>query len=245
MKNSIKKISAMLIVGTTLLGAASTAHAQTINSNNIKTTLSSYNCNLAKNPNFKKNIIFNFINKTGANTTVKIPNFNVQKPVETPAQKPAETPAQKPAETPAQKPAETPAQKPAETPASSVSALEAEVGRLVNVERQKAGLKPLTLDTTLSNGARAKSQDMADKNYFDHNSPTYGSPFDMMKKFGISYSSAGENIAMGQPTAQEVMTDWMNSPGHRANILSAKFGKIGVGYVIKNGTPYWTQWFTN
>lgn len=123
--------------------------------------------------------------------------------------------------------------------------IESQVASLVNTERSKAGLKPLTLDTPLSKVARAKSQDMADKNYFDHTSPTYGSPFDMMKKFGINFSSAGENIAMGQTSAQAVMTAWMNSPGHRANILSANFGKIGVGYVLKNGTPYWTQEFTN
>ena len=86
---------------------------------------------------------------------------------------------------------------------------------------------------------------MADKNYFDHTSPTYGSPFDMMKKFGIKYNTAGENIAKGQTTAQSVMNSWMNSPGHRANILSSNFGKIGVGYVNKNGTTYWTQMFTN
>ncbi len=128
---------------------------------------------------------------------------------------------------------------------SNVSAIEAEVAKLVNEERAKNGLKPLELSSEISKVARIKSQDMADKNYFNHTSPTYGTPFDMMKKFGISYSAAGENIAKGQTTAQSVMNSWMNSPGHRANILSANFGKIGVGYVIKNGTTYWTQMFTN
>ena len=128
---------------------------------------------------------------------------------------------------------------------SSVSDIEAEVAKLVNEERAKQGLKPLELSSDISKVARIKSQDMADKNYFDHTSPTYGSPFDMMKKFDIKYNTAGENIAKGQTTAQSVMKSWMNSPGHRANILSSNFGKIGVGYVNKNGTTYWTQMFTN
>ena len=85
---------------------------------------------------------------------------------------------------------------------------------------------------------------MIDKNYFDHTSPTYGSPFDMMKQFGISYKSAGENIAMGQNSPKEVVTAWMNSPGHRANILNSSFTDIGVG-IAKNssGSIYWTQMF--
>ncbi|MDF2592072.1 MAG: sporulation protein, partial [Clostridia bacterium] len=74
-----------------------------------------------------------------------------------------------------------------------------------------------------------------------HTSPTYGSPFDMMKQFGITYKTAGENIAMGQRTPEEVVKAWMNSPGHRANILKSSFTHIGVGYVA-NGS-YWTQMF--
>ncbi|OIK14776.1 CAP domain-containing protein [Bacillus sp. MUM 13] len=124
---------------------------------------------------------------------------------------------------------------------SSLSQYEKEVVDLTNAERTKQGLKPLAVDTELSKTARLKSQDMKDKNYFDHNSPTYGSPFDMMKKFGISYKYAGENIAMGQPTPKEVVTAWMNSEGHRANILNANFTHIGVGYVASGN--YWTQQF--
>jgi len=86
-----------------------------------------------------------------------------------------------------------------------------------------------------------KSQDMHDKNYFDHTSPTYGTPFTMMKNFGITYKSAGENIAKGQRSAQEVVTAWMNSEGHRANILNRSYTHIGVGYV-QDGN-YWTQMF--
>ncbi len=185
-------------------------------------------------------------NSTKKNCDVKSKDCNAaSKPSNTSeSNKPADT--KKPVEN-NNKPTEPSKPSDSSKPSTStnVSDVEKEVARLVNVERQKAGLKALTLDNALSNVARTKSQDMADKNYFDHNSPTYGSPFDMLKKFGISYQAAGENIAMGQKTAQEVMTAWMNSSGHRANILSSKFGKIGVGYVVKNGTPYWTQTFTN
>ncbi|NKX57491.1 CAP domain-containing protein [Bacillus cereus] len=155
-------------------------------------------------------------------------NNNTQKPAE---QKPAE---QKPAE---QKPAE---QKPAEE-AKSLSEFEQRVVELTNAERAKQGLPALKIDTELSKVARIKSEDMQKNNYFDHNSPTYGSPFDMMKKFGISYTSAGENIAQGQRTPEEVVQAWMNSAGHRANILNNGFTHIGVGYVESGN--YWTQQF--
>lgn len=118
---------------------------------------------------------------------------------------------------------------------------EERVVELVNQERAKAGLKPLTMNLKLSDVARAKSQDMHDKNYFSHTSPTYGSPFDMMKQFGISYRTAGENIAMGYRTPEAVMEGWMNSSGHRANILNGSFTEIGVGYVADGS--YWTQQF--
>ena len=87
--------------------------------------------------------------------------------------------------------------------------------------------------------AHEKSRDMSANNYFSHTSPTYGSPFDMMKKYGITYRYAGENIAMGQQTPEEVVKAWMNSAGHRANILNANYNYIGVGYVSQGN--YWTQ----
>ncbi|MED2932061.1 CAP domain-containing protein [Bacillus wiedmannii] len=160
------------------------------------------------------------------------PAEEVQKPE---AQKPAENNnTQKPAE---QKPAE---QKPAEE-AKSLSEFEQRVVELTNAERAKQGLPALKIDTELSKVARVKSEDMQKNNYFNHNSPTYGSPFDMMKKFGISYTSAGENIAQGQRTPEEVVQAWMNSAGHRANILNNGFTHIGVGYVESGN--YWTQQF--
>ncbi|MGM0750781.1 MAG: SafA/ExsA family spore coat assembly protein [Bacillota bacterium] len=119
-----------------------------------------------------------------------------------------------------------------------------EVVKLVNQERSQVGLPPLKENWELSRVARYKSEDMIAKNYFSHTSPTYGSPFQMMKDFGISYQAAGENIAAGQRTPAEVVEAWMNSEGHRKNILSPTYTEIGVGYV-KGGSygHYWTQMF--
>ena len=124
---------------------------------------------------------------------------------------------------------------------TSVRSFEQEVIRLVNEQRVKNGLNPLTENWELSRVARYKSQDMVDNRYFSHTSPTYGSPFQMIRDFGISFRRAGENIAYGQRTPQAVVNAWMNSSGHRANILNAFYTQIGVGYVA-NGN-YWTQMF--
>lgn len=124
---------------------------------------------------------------------------------------------------------------------ASVTNFEQEVIRLVNEIRRENGLKELTYDWELGRVARFKSQDMKDNKYFAHNSPVYGTPFQMIKNFGISYRSAGENIAKGYATPQAVVTGWMNSSGHRANILNVNFTHIGVGYV--SGGSYWTQMF--
>ncbi|HEY2495211.1 MAG TPA: CAP domain-containing protein [Paenibacillus sp.] len=111
---------------------------------------------------------------------------------------------------------------------------------LVNQERSKAGLSSLSMNEELSNVAMVKAQDMYNNNYFDHNSPTHGSPFDMMKEFGITFNSAGENIAKGQTTPTQVMNDWMNSPGHKANILNNSYTHIGIAYYNNE----WVQEFT-
>lgn len=124
---------------------------------------------------------------------------------------------------------------------SAVLEYEREVIRLVNEIRVQNGLNELKHNWELSRVARYKSQDMKDRGYFSHTSPTYGSPFQMMKSFGITYRSAGENIARGQRTPSEVVNAWMNSSGHRANILNASFTEIGVGYVASGN--YWTQMF--
>ena len=124
---------------------------------------------------------------------------------------------------------------------AAASAYESEVIRLVNEIRTERGLKPLTYDWQLSRVARYKSEDMRANRYFSHQSPTYGTPFQMIKSFGISYKSAGENIAKGYRTPKAVVDGWMNSSGHRANILNASFTHIGVGYVADGS--YWTQMF--
>lgn len=127
---------------------------------------------------------------------------------------------------------------------TDIKAIESKVHTLVNQQRAKAGLSPLSYNWELARVARYKSIDMMNKNYFSHTSPTYGSPFNMMENFGIRFSAAGENIAMGQRTPEEVMNAWMNSPGHRANILSNNYTQIGVGFAKdKNGRTYWTQMF--
>lgn len=123
----------------------------------------------------------------------------------------------------------------------AVLSYEEQVVRLVNEIRRENGLGELTLNWELSRVARYKSQDMVDKQYFSHTSPTYGSPFQMMRAFGLSYRVAGENIAYGYSTPQAVVNGWMNSEGHRKNILHPDFTQIGVGYVAQGN--YWTQMF--
>lgn len=112
-----------------------------------------------------------------------------------------------------------------------------------NSYRAKNGRSPLVLDSALCAVAQAKAEDMAARGYFSHTSPTYGSPADMLKSFGVSYRSMGENIAKGYDSATATVDAWMTSPGHRANILNAAFGKIGVGY-SENGN-IWVQIFTD
>ena len=123
----------------------------------------------------------------------------------------------------------------------SVLSYESEVIRLVNEVRRENGLKALTANWELSRVARYKSQDMLNKGYFSHTSPTYGTPFQMIKAFGLSFRTAGENIARGYSTPQAVVNGWMNSSGHRANILNTSYTQIGVGYVAQGN--YWTQMF--
>ncbi len=123
----------------------------------------------------------------------------------------------------------------------SVLSYESEVIRLVNEIRVQNGLKALTANWELSRVARYKSEDMVKNKYFSHTSPTYGTPFQMMRSFGLSYRTAGENIAYGQRTPAAVVDAWMNSSGHRANILNASYTQIGVGYCAAGN--YWTQMF--
>lgn len=128
--------------------------------------------------------------------------------------------------------------------AAPLKAIEDEIVRLINVERSKNGLGPLTSNWQAARVARIKSQDMINNNYFSHTSPIYGSPFKMLEDYGLRFSAAAENIAYGQRTAQEAVNSWMNSAGHRANILSRSYTQTGVGVAKKsNGTLYFTQVF--
>lgn len=146
----------------------------------------------------------------------------------TPAPPVVKPPAPAPVPAPAPKPAPVPA--PAPAPTTGLSAAESQMVNLVNQARMGQGIKPLTVNMQLVSIARMKSQDMVTNNYFGHTSPTYGSPFDMMNKAGIHYTTAGENIA-GAADVNSAHQSLMNSPGHRANILNAGYNQIGIGIV--------------
>ena len=165
-----------------------------------------------------------------------------QQPAPAPIQQQPAPKQQRPAPPQAQPAPKQPAATQNNAPATgTVSQYVQQVIDLTNAQRSKNGLPALKADTQLNSVAQKKSLDMQQKNYFSHTSPTYGSPFDMMRDFGVTYKSAGENIAQGQRTPQEVVNAWMNSEGHRKNILSSNFTHIGVGY---EGTgKHWTQMF--
>lgn len=135
-------------------------------------------------------------------------------------------------------PSEVPAETGKKTEANNaqwmLSDREKEMLNYINEERAKAGLAPLKVDPELSRVARIKSQDMVDNGYFSHVSPTYGSPFEMMKSFGIKYRAAGENIARNSSVLKAHVA-LMNSEGHRKNILSKTFTHIGIGIVDNKG----------
>lgn len=232
MNKTIKSMIATLVIAGTVTTITPTiAKAAEITCTNSTTQQQiSLKDFLNKYPQFKNWTVTTSTKATTSNITTNNPKTNDTNPVNSTAQNTATT---------------QPTQN-NNVQASSISAEANEVIRLVNVERSKNGLAPLKANAELSKVATTKAQDMIDKNYFSHTSPTYGSPFDMMKKFGINYTAAGENIAYGQKTPADVMNSWMNSPGHRANILNSNFTEIGVGVANdKNGTPYWVQMFIN
>lgn len=129
-----------------------------------------------------------------------------------------------------------------------VNALEMKVVELINEERAKEGLKALKWDDKLAEVARNHSCDMAENNYFDHTNLKGESPFNRMKKAGINYRASGENIAAGGNTAEKTVEQWMNSEGHRNNIMNSGYNKVGVGLCINKNSAYgyyWTQVFSN
>jgi uncharacterized YkwD family protein len=238
-----KKMIFSVVAGAALLMAnpvANKADAASF-STNVQAQVYNYN---SSNVDFEEinHLVKNYLQ----NYQIKQPNSQqnqVEAPIEetnTPEQQQTtEQPAaQKPAE---QQSSQTEQTNKTEQTSSQLSEYEQQVVDLTNQERAKNGLPALKVDQELSKVAREKSSDMQRNNYFSHTSPTYGSPFDMMKQFGITYKAAGENIAKGQSSPEEVVNAWMNSEGHRKNILSANFTHIGVGYVAEGN--YWTQQF--
>jgi uncharacterized protein YkwD len=177
----------------------------------------------------------------------------IQKDCPQPTEKPAVTatpaPTKKPAATatpaPTKKPAATATPTPTTKPAtnSDLSAYAEQVLKIVNQERAKEGLSALTTNSTLTAAANKRAQEIVQS--FSHTRPNGTSFSTVLKEFGVSYKSAGENIAYGQKTPQEVMNGWMNSSGHRANILNSSYNKVGIGVYKANGVIYWTQVFTN
>lgn len=174
------------------------------------------------------------------------PEAPVVEEPQTPVAEEPQTPVVEEPQTPAVEEPEVPQVEEPKAPAdqnlSGLNAQEREMVEYVNQERAKAGLAPLQVDLDLARVARIKSQDMVDNGYFDHNSPTYGSPFEMMRNFGISYRAAGENIAKNRSVIG-AHTALMNSEGHRANILNPNFTHIGIGIVESGGMVTVTQMF--
>jgi len=172
----------------------------------------------------------NYIKQPGTNATT-VPS----QPTKTPAQKtavpkPTATPKLQPTPVPGDSTKVTPTKGPETTPVTGISEDEQRTLELINKERAKAGLAPLKFDMELQKVARLKAKDMVEKNYFSHQSPSYGSPFDMMRQYNISFRSAGENIA-GNRTVEGAVKAWMESSGHRQNILNANFNYTGIGVV--------------
>lgn len=186
-----------------------------------------------------------------------------QTPDETPDNAPEEIPEEMPEETPEEQPDETPdntpqlpeGSRPEETPdngteqnpednnnGTSQGDFASQVVALVNAERAKQGLSALTIDTKVQQAALVRAKESAQS--FSHTRPNGSSFSTALTEAGVSYRTAGENIAYGQSTPQQVMNAWMNSSGHRANILNANYTTIGVGYTVINGTAYWAQLFT-
>lgn len=163
-------------------------------------------------------------------------------PTKAPTKKPTATPSAKPTTTPSAKPTPTPTKTTAPVTVSTEAAAEAEVLKLVNEERAKVGCSALAANSALTGLAESFSEQMAAQDFFDHTDPSGATPWDRAEKLGIT-NLGGENIARGQADAAAVMDAWMNSPGHKANILNCDFKTLGVGVHFGTGGPWWTQDF--
>lgn len=165
---------------------------------------------------------------------------------ELPEEHPEETPDNTPQLPEDSRPDETPDNGTDQTPEDNTGSMQgdfaSQVAALVNAERAKYGLSALTMDTKVQQAALVRAKETAQS--FSHTRPNGSSFSTALTEAGVSYRTAGENIAYGQTTPQQVMNAWMNSSGHRANILNANYTTIGVGYTVINGTAYWAQLFT-
>ncbi|GAB6157174.1 hypothetical protein JCM39194_03740 [Desulfotomaculum varum] len=169
---------------------------------------------------------YNYYQYTANRPASQTNNQSVSQPQQASTQVPTQTTSQ---------PSTQPSQQTAAASLNISVADEQAMLNLINQERRAAGLQPLVYDAKLTELARLKAQDMITNNYFSHTSPTYGSPFDMMKNAGITYRYAGENLA-GAPDVNTAHKNLMNSPSHKANILKPEYTKVGIGVV--NGGPY-------
>lgn len=182
--------------------------------------------------------------------TSPAPSTSSAAPTRTPSKKPSATPSKKPKETPSRAATKAPEkekqpereQTSAPVELSAQAAAAAEVLQLVNQERAQVGCSAVAANSSLTELAQAFSEDMAARGFFDHTDPGGASPWDRAAKAGIT-DLGGENIARGQADAAAVMEAWMNSPGHKANILNCDFKTLGVGVHFGAGGPWWTQDF--
>ncbi|KMS75570.1 membrane protein [Streptomyces viridochromogenes] len=182
--------------------------------------------------------------------TSPAPSTSSAAPTKTPSKKPSATPSQKPKETPSRTATKAPEKEKqperektsAPVQMSAQAAAAAEVLQLVNQERAQVGCSAVAANSSLTDLAQDFSEDMAARGFFDHTDPGGASPWDRAAKAGIT-DLGGENIARGQADAAAVMDAWMNSPGHKANILNCDFKTLGVGVHFGAGGPWWTQDF--
>ncbi|AKL95212.1 SCP-like extracellular protein [Clostridium aceticum] len=248
-----KKLVVPVLTTALLFSTAVAVNASTFSNQRITTTYR-VTRNTSVNNRYRFNAVRFVANNRTTTTQGNTPaNNSVNQPQE--VQAPAANPTT-PAASPTTPPPSTPAQQPAPAQNTTVNnataaqntsnarhaltAAEVEMVEYVNQARRQAGLQPLAIDVDLSYVARVKSKDMQDNNYFSHTSPTYGSPFDMMRNFGIQYRSAAENIAINS-SVSGAHNAFMNSEGHRNNILNPNFTHIGIGIHNRHYTQMFIQ----
>lgn len=251
-KKSMKSLVILVLMATLLFSTVVTANAYTTSSG-VQNGRCVYNYGITTNTILNNTSKFN-VGNSSQNSIVRIPinNTSTSKPAEVQQPQKPEKPAPSPVEVPVSE-ANTPSQDPKPNPTNPtpavedtsnakhvLTAAEIEMVKYVNQARAEAGLQPLAIDLDLSYVARVKSKDMQDNNYFSHTSPTYGSPFNMMKNFGIKYRAAAENIAINS-SVKGAHNAFMNSEGHRNNILNPRMTHIGIGIQNRHYTQMFIQ----